>query len=411
MATELKRSIDQICKEKGWDRDVLIEAIEDAVKSALKKHYNKPDLELEVQYNDNTGEIEAYKFRTVTEELHDAEKEISLKESKDIDPECEIGDSIGVKLDVTHMGRIAALAARQVIMQKMKVAERDVIYEEFKDRESEIVNGIVQRFEKGNIIINLGITEAALPSSEQIPGESYRRGDRLRALISKVEKTQRDVHIILSRSSPEFLAKLFELEVPEISEGIVKIINVAREPGSRTKIAVTSSNPDVDPVGACVGMRGGRVQSVVQELRGEKIDIVVWNKDPAKYVYNALAPAEYSRVIVDEPNKTLEVIVPDDQLSLAIGRQGQNVRLAARLMGWKIDVIGETRYANMQDPGYLTLLKISDMTENMADKIFLQGVQSLDAFLESDLDELSKKTRLSKEFLATLKEEAQELKE
>ncbi|RPI52922.1 MAG: transcription termination/antitermination protein NusA, partial [Deltaproteobacteria bacterium] len=361
MGSELKMIIDQVSREKGLDRDILIAALEEAIKSAVKKRYGVR-LDLEVNFNSAQGEIEVFQYRTVVEEAHDKETEISLKEAIELDSQCKLEDCIGTKMDISALGRIAAQSARQVIIQKMKTAERDLVYEEFKDRKGEVVNGIIQRYERGNVIINLGRTEAILPTSEQISSESYRRGDRLRAYIIEVKDTQREPQIVLSRTHPEFLIKLFELEVPEISDGIVRIMGVSREPGSRSKIAVSSSESDVDPVGACVGMRGSRVQAVVQELRGEKIDIVPWSPDPAKYIYNALAPAECSRVIVDDSTQSLEVIVPDDQLSLAIGRQGQNVRLAAKLMGWRIDVRSETRYQHYQDPDYYSLLEISVMT-------------------------------------------------
>jgi N utilization substance protein A len=314
-------------------------------------------------------------------------------------------------MDISGLGRIAAQSARQVILQKMKTAERDLVYEEFKDRKGEIVNGIIQRYEKGNVIINLGRAEAVLPASEQISSESYRHGDRIRAYIVEVKDTQKEHQIILSRTHPNFLIKLFEMEVPEISDGIVQIMGVSREPGSRSKIAVTSRESDVDPVGACVGMQGSRVQAVVQELKGEKIDIVPWSPDPAKFVYNALAPAECSRVIVDDSNLSLEVIVPDDQLSLAIGRQGQNVRLAAKLMGWKIDVRSETRYQHYQDPDYYSLLKISIMTENIADKIYNLGITSLQLLAAADSGELSQGTNLSPDLINSLVEEAKKLME
>ncbi len=385
----LKRIIDQVSREKGLERDVLISALKEAIASAVKKRFGSR-MDIEVNYNENSGELEVYQFRTVVPEVKDPITEISLEEAKELDPESEIGDSIGTVLDMDKLGRIEAQSARQIIIQKMKSAEMDVIYDEFKDREGEVVNGIVQRFERGNVIINLGGTEALLPPSEQIPTESYRRGDRLRAYIVEVKKTQRDTQIILSRTHPEFIRKLFEIEVPEIAEGIVQIMGVAREPGSRTKIAVSSSDIDVDPVGACVGMRGSRVQTIVQELRGEKIDIVPWSPDPAKYVYNALAPAEVTQVTVDEANEALEVIVPDDQLSLAIGRQGQNVRLAAKLMGWKIDVKSETRYKNSQDPNYQAMLEHLGMTESVADHLFKKGIRSIGQLAEADPDELRK---------------------
>lgn len=408
MGSELKMIIDQVSREKGLDRDILIAALEEAIKSAVKKRYGVR-LDLEVNFNNAQGEIEVFQYRTVVEEAHDKETEISIEEAKELDSKCELEDCIGTRMDISALGRIAAQSARQVIIQKMKTAERDLIYEEFKDRKGEVVNGIIQRYERGNVIINLGRTEAILPTSEQISGESYRRGDRLRAYIIDVKDTQREPQIVLSRTHPEFLIRLFELEVPEISDGIVQIMGVSREPGSRSKIAVSSSESDVDPVGACVGMRGSRVQAVVQELRGEKIDIVPWSPDPAKYIYNALAPAECSRVIVDDSSLSLEVIVPDDQLSLAIGRQGQNVRLAAKLMGWRIDVRSETRYQHYQDPDYYSLLELSVMTENIADKIYDLGVTSLKLLAQADPDELTQETNLSTELIGSLVEEAKKL--
>ncbi len=408
MGSELKMIIDQVSREKGLDRDILIAALEEAIKSAVKKRYGVR-LDLEVNFNNAQGEIEVFQYRTVVEEARDKETEISLEEAKELDSKCELEDCIGTRMDISALGRIAAQSARQVIIQKMKTAERDLIYEEFKNRKGEVINGIIQRYERGNVIINLGRTEAILPTSEQISSESYRRGDRLRAYIIEVKDTQREPQIVLSRTHPEFLIKLFELEVPEISDGIVQIMGVSREPGSRSKIAVSSSESDVDPVGACVGMRGSRVQAVVQELRGEKIDIVPWSPDPAKYIYNALAPAECSRVIVDDSNLSLEVIVPDDQLSLAIGRQGQNVRLAAKLMGWRIDVRSETRYQHYQDPDYYSLLEISVMTENIADKIYDLGITSLELLAQADPDELTQETNLSTELINSLVEEAKKL--
>lgn len=408
MATELKRTIDQVCKEKGIDKNVLITALEEAIKSAVKKRYGA-NLDLEVSYNDLVGDLEVFKYRTVVDKVQDPELEISLDEAKELDPESELGDSLGTKMDISNLGRIAAQSARQVILQKMKSAEQDVIYEEFRDRIGQIVNGIVQRFERGSIIVNLGRTEAILPSSEQVPSESWRRGDRIRALIVDVRKSTREPQVVISRSHPDFLVKLFELEVPEISEGIVRIMGVAREPGSRSKIAVSSSDSDVDPVGACVGMRGSRVQAIVQELRGEKIDIIPWNPDPVKYVFNALAPAECSKVIVDEGEGTLEVIVPDDQLSLAIGRQGQNVRLAAKLMGWKIDVKSETRYAHLQDPNYLELLKLPSISENVADKLFDNGFDSLKILKDANVEEVVEKARIPSALAETLIQEAKAL--
>ncbi|HIC85934.1 MAG TPA: transcription termination/antitermination protein NusA, partial [Desulfobacterales bacterium] len=266
--------------------------------------------------------------------------------------------------------------AKQVIMQRLKEAERDMVYDDYKDRKGEIINGIVQRFDRGSIIVNLGRTEAELPPREQIPRENYRQGDRIRAYVLEVRQYSRGPQIILSRTHPNFLSALFESEVPEIAEGTVRIVQVAREPGSRSKIAVESKDPDVDPVGACVGMKGSRVQSVVQELRGEKIDIVTYDPDPAKFICNALAPAEIVRVIVDEENRSMEVVVPDDQLSLAIGKRGQNVRLASKLTGWNLDVISETNYNRALKEGFQSLLDLEGVTEKLAIQLYEEGFRS-----------------------------------
>ncbi|MDD5204718.1 MAG: transcription termination factor NusA, partial [Desulfobacterales bacterium] len=327
MVTDLKRVIDQVSREKGVDREVLIKTLEEAVKAAAKKKLG-PAYELEVTFNDEMGEIEVFEFKQVVEKVTNESLEVSLEEAQRMDPESQVGDSLGIKMDTDEFGRIAAQSAKQVIMQRLREAERNLVYGDYKDRRGEIVHGIVQRFDKGGIIVNLGRTEAELPVKEQIPKEVYKQGDRVRAYILEVKQFSRGPQIVLSRTHPNFLSALFENEVPEIAEGIVTIMQVAREPGSRAKIAVTSRDSDVDPVGACVGMKGTRVQAVVQELRGEKIDIVPWDPDPAKFICNALAPAEIIRVLVEEENHTMEVVVPDDQLSLAIGKRGQNVRLA-----------------------------------------------------------------------------------
>jgi N utilization substance protein A len=332
MITALKKVIDQVSREKGVDQDVLIKALEEAVKTAARKKLG-PDYDLEVNFNDEVGEIEVFEFKEVVEEVTDERLQVSLEEAKNIDPESQVGDELGIKMDTDEFGRIAAQSAKQVIMQRLREAERNLVYGDYKDRRGEIIHGIVQRFDKGAIIANLGRAEAELPTKEQIPKETFRQGDRIRAYILDVKQYSRGPQIILSRTHPNFLSALFENEVPEIAEGIVTIVQVSREPGSRAKIAVSSKDSDVDPVGACVGMKGSRVQAVVQELRGEKIDIVTWDSDPARFICNALAPAEIVRVVVDEDNETMEVVVPDDQLSLAIGKRGQNVRLASKLDG------------------------------------------------------------------------------
>ncbi|SNB45660.1 transcription termination factor NusA [Geobacter sp. DSM 9736] len=343
----LKHTIDQIVKEKSIDKTIVLEALEQAVLTAANKKYRNTR-DLEAHFNEEIGEVEVFEFVTVVEEVNDSYKEISLEEAREEDPEVEIGDSIGMKIDASDFSRIAAQTAKQVIIQRVREAERETIFNEYKDRVGELINGIVRRFEKGDLVIDLGRAEALLPHKEQAPREVYRQGDRVKALILDIRLTTKGPQIILSRVNPGLLEKLFEAEVPEIAEGIVEIMGVVREPGSRAKIAVYSHESDVDPVGACVGMRGSRVQNVVSELRGEKIDIIPWSEDIARFACNALAPAVVSKVYVDEENRAMEIIVADDQLSLAIGKRGQNVRLAAKLTGWKIDIKSETKAAETE---------------------------------------------------------------
>jgi N utilization substance protein A len=312
-------------------------------------------------------------------------------------------------MDTDALGRIAAQSAKQVIIQRLKDAERESVYDEFKDRRGEIINGIVQRVDRSGIVVNLGRAEAALPPREQIPREVYRQGDRIRAYILDVKRISKGPQVILSRTHPYFVIQLFRNEVPEIAEGIVSIIAAAREPGSRAKIAVVSRDSDVDPVGACVGMKGSRVQSVVQELRGEKIDIVPWNMDPAKFVVNALAPAIISKVIIDQANRNMEVIVPDDQLSLAIGKRGQNVRLASKLTNWHIDVKGETRYQRQKESGYQALLRVSALSEALADKLYEAGIGSLEDLAGTHPVDLRDLTGFSDTAVESMVEEAERL--
>ena len=347
MNINLNHIIDSVVKDKGIDRAVLVEALEAAVLSAANKKYRNTR-DLEAHFNDEIGEVEVFEFVTVVDEVENSYQEIDLDEAREIDPDVEVGDSLGMKMDASSFSRIAAQTAKQVIIQKVREAEREGVFNEFKDRLGELVNGIVRRYERGDLIIDLGRTEALLPNREQVPRENYRQGDRVRAYISDVRMATKGPQIILSRTHPGLLSELFRIEVPEVSEGIVEIKAVSREPGSRAKIAVLSNDPDVDPIGACVGMRGARVQNVVSELRGEKIDIINWTPDIARFACAALAPAEVTRVYVDNDEEALEIIVPDDQLSLAIGKKGQNVRLAAKLTGWKIDIMSETRAAEAE---------------------------------------------------------------
>jgi transcription termination/antitermination protein NusA len=405
LALDLKRVIDQVSRDRGIDKQILIGTLVDAIRQAAKKKLGLKR-EIEVNYNEDLGEIEVFEFKEVVEKVKDPESQITVEEGRKLDPECEVGDSLGIKMETSSFGRIAAQSAKQVIIQRMKDAERDIVFEDYKDRKGEVINGIIQRFDKGAAIINLGRTEAVLPVTEQIPTESYKQGDRLRAYILEVKKISKGPQIILSRTHPQFLAALFENEVPEIAEKIVRVVHVVREPGSRSKIAVLSEDRAVDPVGACVGMKGNRVQNVVQELRGEKIDIIPWNPDPAKFICNALAPAEIIRVIIDEVNRSMEVVVPDEQLSLAIGKRGQNVRLASRLTGWKIDVKSESKYDKSMRDGYQSLLQITGVGEATADALYKQGFQSAQEVTEASLEELLQVPGLSQKKAEKLLESA-----
>jgi len=385
MLSELKRLIEQMCKDRGIDRQIIIEALEAAMLNAARKKMG-PHVEIEAHYNEDAGEIEVFQFKKVEEKITDPDLEITLAEAREMDEEVEPGDSLGMKVDTSTFGRIAVQTAKQIIIQRVKDAERDNIYEEFKDRKLQLINGFVQRFEGGSIIVNLGRAEGVIPVSEQIFREVYKRGERIRSFICDVKRISKGPQIILSRTHPGFLKALFEVEVPEISEGLIEIVSVAREPGKRAKIAVKSKDKDIDPVGACVGMRGSRVQSVVRELRGEKIDIVPYTDDPAKYVYAALAPAKVDRVLIDAENRSMEVIVPDDQLSLAIGKNGQNVRLAVKLTGWKIDVKSESSSAQQDEDSRQELKALPGVTEQHLDGLIKEGIKSLGLMAAMDAE-------------------------
>jgi len=388
MFPELKRLIEQMGKDKGIEKEVIIEALESAILTAARKKLGAK-VELESRYNEEAGELEVFQFKTVVEKVVDSETQISLEQARtELDEEAEPGDSLGMKIDAASFGRIAVQTAKQIIIQKVKDAERDKIYDEYKDKKSQVASGFVQRFEGGSIIVNLGRAEAVIPPSEQVHRETYKRGDRIRAYIVDVKKISKGPQIVLSRTHPGFLRALFEIEVPEISEGFIEIVNVAREPGNRSKISVRTLDKDIDPVGACVGMRGSRVQSVVQELKGEKIDIVPFSEDSVKYICSALSPAKVSKVFMYEDERSMEVIVPDDQLSLAIGKSGQNVRLAVRLTGWKIDVKNESMLQKQAEEGPKSLMKIPDLDEASAELLYKEGYKSVSALSSADPDAL-----------------------
>jgi len=371
--------LDQVAKDKGIERSTLIAILEEAIATAAKKHFGM-ERNLKSHFDEEKGQVDLFQVLTIVADPVDEtplpdpvnmipvsiahDKGIEVEPGDELDfpiyyrPEDEAearaqdeqwGDLLKLKTYRRSFGRIAAQTAKQVMIQGTRNAERENIFNEYKDRKGEVITGIVRRFERGNVIVDLGRAEAVLPVREQVPRESYRAGDRIQAYVLDVLRESKGPQIILSRASVELLKKLFEMEVPEIAEGVVVIEAAAREPGGRAKIAVSSRDQDVDPVGACVGMKGSRVQAVVQELRGEKIDIVPWHEDPARFVCNGLAPAEVSRVLLDDQNRAMEIIVPDDQLSLAIGRRGQNVRLASQLTGWKLDINSESRVKEMRE--------------------------------------------------------------
>jgi N utilization substance protein A len=404
----LRREIDQIAKDKGIDKKMIIEALEEAMRQAAKKKFGQ-EREIEARFNEELSEIELFEFREVVERVVEPTTQVSLETAREYDAEAEIGDEIGVKLDASGFGRILAQAAKQVIIQRVRDAERDIVYEEYKDRQGEIVNGIVRRFEKGAIVVDLGRAEAVLPPKEQTQRETYRPGDRIRAYVKEIHRVSKGPQIVLSRAAVEMLTKLFEQEVPEIYEGIVSIVSAAREPGARSKIAVASRDSDVDPVGACVGMKGSRVQAVVQELRGERIDIVPWSPDPARYVCSALAPAQVSKVIIDEAAKSMDVIVPDDQLSLAIGRKGQNVRLAVQLTGWRIDIKSESKMREVARWIAEAVSVVPGCGDPEAELLLQRGITSLEDLARCESELLSSLPGIDEAGAASIKRRAGEL--
>ena len=410
----LNHVVEQVAKDKGIKREILVDTLESAILTAAKKVFG-PQRELEAQFNDETGVVELYQIMEVVEgEVGNPFREIDLDTARKADAEAEPGDELGFQIfyrdedaelateqeerygDLLILGnsrkgfgRIAAQTAKQVIIQRVREAEREIVFNEYKDRQGELITGIARRFERGNIIVDLGRAEAILPVREQCQRESYRPGDRVQAYVLEVVKDGRGPQIILSRTHVGLLLKLFEMEVPEIYEGIVAIRCAAREPGARSKIAVASRDSDVDPVGACVGMKGSRVQAVVQELRGEKIDIIPFDREPVRFVINAIQPADVSKVIMDAENGTMELIVPDDQLSLAIGRKGQNVRLASQLSGWRLDILSETKVAEMEERTRRLMLEMDGLNEERVEDFFRLGYTSIESLAEATSEEIA----------------------
>ena len=389
MDEELIKVIGEVEKEKGLEKDVIIEALEAAMLTAWRKRQGLV-ADLEANFDPETGEVNVIEFKVV-ETVENPDLEITLDQALAIedDPDLQIGDEIGLLIPTEELGRIAAQTAKQVIIQRVREADRDVVFEAFKDRRGELISGTVRRIERGNIMVDLLKAEAILPYREQLPRENVRPGDRIEALVLEVRKEARGSQIVLSRAHPDFVVKLFEREVPEIYEGIVSIKAVAREAATRTKIGVQSRDADVDPVGACVGMKGIRVQAVVNELRGEKIDIVPYSPDPVRFVCSALQPAEVSRVLVDEGERRMEIVVPDDQLSLAIGRRGQNVRLAAEVTGWKLDLHSESKMNERRAIAFESLDRIEGLGELIQQTLYNYGYTSASQVAESEVSALA----------------------
>ncbi len=408
MISELARLVDTVQREKNIPRDVLVEVLESAMVAAARKKYGM-NRDIEAHYNEDLGEVELFEFRTVVDEIQNDETEIMLDLARKKDPDCEVGDSLGIKIPVEDLGRIAAQTAKQVIIQKIRDAEREMTFNEFKDRKGELITGIVRRFEKGNIVVDLGRAEAILPKREQVPTETYRQGDRIQAYVLDITRSSKSPQVVLSRTHPGLLMKLFELEVPEIYEGIVRIEACAREPGHRAKIAVSSIDRDVDPVGACVGLKGSRVQAVVQELRGEAIDIIPYHPDPARFIVHAIAPAVVTKVYIDEHTHSMELIVPDDQLSKAIGRRGQNVRLAAQLTGWRIDIYSESRHAEMMEQARRELSRLRSLEPDEVDTLIRHGFRSAQELFDAEPYEVAAILSITEEDAEMVVQEAEQV--
>ena len=396
MISELARELRAVALEKNLAPDVLQDVLQQSMVAAAKKRYGRDNFE--AYWNDDFGRVDLYEFKLVVDDdilPEEAGFKISLAEARTLpkgdasEPDSEVGDSVGIPVPVGDLGRIAAQSAKQTIIQKLREAEREQTFSEFKDRKGEIVTGIVRRFERGSILVELGRAEAILPKNQQVLTETYRQGDRIQAYVMEINRAAKQPQIVLSRSHPSLLMKLFEIEVPEVAEGIVRIEAAAREPGFRAKIAVRSTDPDVDPVGACVGMKGSRVQAVVSELRGEAIDIVPWHDDPARLVTNALAPAQVSKVFVYEDRHAMQIIVADDQLSKAIGRRGQNVRLAAQLTGWSIDIESRSKHEEMEHAARAELSRIPGLIDDQIEALIDNRMRTLSAVSDAEAWEIA----------------------
>src|SRR4051795_3708288 len=406
---ELLQIADAVAREKSIDRSIVIESMEDALQKAARSRYGQ-ETEVRAEINPKTGEVRFSRLLLVTDDVENDAIQISLTDARKRNPAAEIGDWISETLPPFDFGRIAAQSAKQVIVQKVREAERDRQYEEYKDRIGEILNGVVKRVEYGNVIVDLGRGEAIIRRDEMIPRELFRPGDRVRAYVYDVRREQRGPQIFLSRTHPQFMAKLFTMEVPEIYDGIIEIKSVARDPGSRAKIAVTSNDSSIDPVGACVGMRGSRVQAVVGELQGEKIDIIPWTDNIADLVVSALQPADVAKVVLDEQAEKIEVVVPDEQLSLAIGRRGQNVRLASQLTGWDIDILTEAEESERRQKEFAErtqrFMAALDVDEMLAQLLASEGFSSVEQLAYIDAGEIASIQGFDEETAAEIQQRA-----
>ncbi|GAA4521485.1 transcription termination factor NusA [Chelativorans composti] len=411
---ELLQIAEAVAREKSIDKTIVLQAMADAIQKAARSRYGQ-ETNIRADINPQTGEMKLQRLMEVVETVEEPARQISLEEARGRNPDAQIGDFIAEQLPPMDFGRIAAQSAKQVIVQKVREAERDRQYEEFKDRIGEIVNGTVKRVEYGNVIVDLGRGEGIIRRDELIPRETFKYGDRVRAYIYDVRREPRGPQIFLSRTHPQFMAKLFTMEVPEIYDGIIEIKSVARDPGSRAKIAVVSHDSSIDPVGACVGMRGSRVQAVVAELQGEKIDIIPWNENPATFIVNALQPAEVSKVVLDEDAERIEVVVPNDQLSLAIGRRGQNVRLASQITGWDIDILTEEEESQRRQKEFTERSKLFmealDVDEMVGQVLASEGFTSIEEVAYVEPSEISSIDGFDEDIAAEIQTRAREFLE
>lgn len=404
LLSNLSRVIQQVSKDKGVSQELVVDSVVQGVLSAVRKKYGTYR-DIEVKYNEDIGELELFEFKKVVsdKEFEDELIEIKYSEAKELDTEAQMGDQIGMRLELKDLGRIDAQAAKQIIIQNLRSIEHENIFNEFEKRKGEIAGGVVRRVDPGMIVVDLEKTEAYIPRKEQIPGEQYKSGDRIQGYILEVRQKTRGPQIIMSRAHEQYLIKLFEAEVPEVNEGIVKIVSAAREPGQRAKMSVYSTDPAVHPVGSCVGIKGSRVQNITQELKGERVDVIIWEDDPIQYVCNALAPAKILKILMDEDQKQMQIIVPDDQLSLAIGKKGQNVRLAVKLTGWNLNLISEQESKQAKKEALFNLSLLPNMSETKAQSLFQYGYSHIEQLAVAEYSELQSIPEFEK------KEEAEKL--